>query len=145
MTPDIRAAFANFSTEVTKQLVMIRTWIFEIAHANDDIGKVQECLKWNEPSYLTSSPKSGTTLRISQVDEHHYGLFVHCQTSLIEEFKLAYPDLTYDKNRGVIFDARNSKQENAIKQFIYMALTYHVRKLNNKRENILNHTGHRQH
>jgi hypothetical protein len=128
---EVQQVFDGFSPSVKESLSVIRDWIFEIADANDEIGKVQECLKWNEPSYLTHSPKSGTTLRLSQVDENHYGLFVHCQTSLIEEFRLAYPDLNYDKNRGVIFDAGNPIQENTIKQFIFMALTYHVRKRNN--------------
>lgn len=130
MTIDVQQVFDGFSPPVKDQLSVIRGWIIEIANASSDIGKVEECLKWNEPSYLTHSPKSGTTLRLSQVDDNHYGLFVHCQTSLIEEFRLVYPNLNYDKNRGVIFDSDVSIQEDVIKQFIFMALTYHDRKLN---------------
>jgi uncharacterized protein YdhG (YjbR/CyaY superfamily) len=125
---EVQQVFDGFSPPVKESLSVIRGWIFDLAQTSEEIGKVEECLKWNEPSYLTYAPKSGTTLRLSQVLDNHYGLFVHCQTNLIEEFRLAYPDLNYDKNRGVIFDARNPMQDNTIKQFIFMALTYHVRK-----------------
>ncbi|MGJ8681997.1 hypothetical protein [Paraglaciecola sp.] len=125
---EVKPVYDQFSPKMKKHLLQVRTWIFEIAQTNDDIGHVQECLKWQEPSYVTSGPKSGTTLRLSQVDTEHYGLFVHCQTSLIEEFKLVYPDLTYNKTRGVVFAANLPIKGNIIKQFIFMALTYHQRK-----------------
>ena len=108
----------------------IRQWIFEIAESSDEIGQIEECLKWGEPSYLTQAPKSGTTLRLSQLKSapSEYGLFVHCQTSLIEEFRVAYPNLKYDKNRGVLFDSHQPIQSDVVKQFIYLALSYHSRK-----------------
>jgi hypothetical protein len=76
------------------------------------------------------TPKSGTTLRLSKLksSESEYGLFVHCQTSLIEDFRVAYPDLNYDKNRGVLFDSYESIQTDVIKQFIFLVLSYHSRK-----------------
>jgi hypothetical protein len=115
----------------TKQaLLTIREWIFEIAKSSDEIGQIEECLKWGEPSYVTHSPKSGTTLRLSQskTNPSEYGLFVHCQTTLIEEFRVVYPDLNYHKNRGVLFDNHKPIQTGVIKQFIYLALSYHSRK-----------------
>jgi hypothetical protein len=54
-------------------------------------------------------------------------LFVHCQTTLIEEFRVVYPDLNYDKNRGMLFDSREPIQTDTIKQF-ELALTYLCRK-----------------
>ena len=128
--PEIRQVFANYEPQTKQVLLTIRKWIFEIAENSDEIGKIKECLKWGEPSYVTRAPKSGTTLRLSRLksSESEYGLFVHCQTSLIEEFRVAYPDLKYDKNRGVIFDSREPIQTDVIKQFVYLALSYHSRK-----------------
>ena len=37
-------------------------------------------------------------------------------------------DFKYDKNRGVIFDSNQPIQTDAVKQFIFLALTYHYRK-----------------
>ena len=97
---------------------------------HNEIGKIEECLKWGEPNYVNHTPKSGITLRLSKLksSESEYALFVHCQTSLIEEFRVAYPNLNYDKNPGALFDSYEPIQSNAIKQFIYLALSYHSRK-----------------
>ena len=83
-----------------------------------------------KPSYVSHTPKSGTTLRLSKlkISESEYGLFVHCQTSLIEDFRVAYPDLNYDKNRGILFDSHESIQTDVIKLFIFLVLSYQNRK-----------------
>jgi hypothetical protein len=125
--PDIAKVFDQYPTQVSKVLLTIRHWIFEIAKNSNEIGQIEECLKWGEPSYVSHTPKSGTTLRLSKpkFSESEYGLFVHCQTSLIEEFRVVYPDFKYDKNRGMLFDSFAPIQTAAIKQFIYLALSYH--------------------
>jgi hypothetical protein len=127
---EIRQVFDNCQLKTKQALLTIRQWIFEIATSSDEIGQIEECLKWGEPSYVTCSPKSGTTLRLSQLKSNpdEYALFVHCQTTLIEEFRVVYPDFQYDKNRGVIFDSSKPLQTDAIKQFVFLALTYHCRK-----------------
>ncbi|MFT6988920.1 MAG: hypothetical protein ACJASL_000886 [Paraglaciecola sp.] len=111
-------------------MLTIRQWIFEIANSTSEISKIEECLKWGELSYVSHTPKSGTPLRLSMLKSSgsEYGLFVHCQTTLIEEFRVVFPDLDYDKNRGIIFDSHQSIQVDVIKQFIYLALSYHSRK-----------------
>ena len=129
-TTKVSQVFNNCPPQIKVSLLTIRQWIYEVADNSDEIGQVEECLKWGEPSYVTDSPKSGTTIRLSKLksSEHEYGLFVHCQTTLIEEFRVAYPDLRYDKNRGILFDSREPIQTDVIKQFIYLAMTYHTRK-----------------
>lgn len=124
----IQQKFDHFAPLTKKVLLEVREWIFETAENSEKIGQIQECLKWGEPSYLTHSPQSGTTLRLSELNPAKYGLFVHCQTSLIEDFRVAYPELEYDKNRGILFDSRAPLQADVIKQLIYLALTYHLRK-----------------
>jgi len=130
LNPEVGQAFAKYQTQTKQALLTIRKWIFEIAESSEDIGKIEECLKWGEPSYVSHSPKSGTSLRLSQLKSNttEYGLYVHCQTTLIEEFRMVYPDFKYDKNRGVIFNSSKPKNTDAVKQFIFLALTYHSRK-----------------
>jgi hypothetical protein len=130
LNPEISQKFDAFQLQTKQALLTIRQFIFEIAKNSEEIGQVEECLKWGEPSYVTHSPRSGTTLRLCQSKNtpSQYGLFVHCQTSMIEDFRIAYPELNYDKNRGVVFDSGEPMPTDLIKQFIYMALTYHSRK-----------------
>ena len=127
---EVAQVFAQYPPQIKQVLLTIRQWIFEVAGESEQIGQVTECLKWDSPSYVTSAPKSGTTLRLSRPkgNASEYGLFVHCQTSLVEEFKVAYPHLKYDKNRGVLFDSDQPIAIDIVKQFIYLALTYHCRK-----------------
>jgi hypothetical protein len=130
LNPDIAQVFSKYQIQTKQALLTIRPWVFDIAESSEGIGQIEECLKWGELSYVTHSPKSGTTLRLSPLKSNpsEYGLFVHCQTTLIEEFRVAYPNLRYDKNRGVIFDSTESIQTDVVKQFIYLALSYHYRK-----------------
>jgi hypothetical protein len=130
LNPEIGLVFDACQPLTKQALLTIRQWIFEIAENSDEIGKIEECLKWGEPSYASYAPKSGITLRLSQLKSNQakYGLFVHCQTTLIEEFRVAYPELKYDKNRGIIFDNNQPITTDAVKQFIYLALTYYCRK-----------------
>ncbi|MEP0174476.1 MAG: DUF1801 domain-containing protein [Paraglaciecola sp.] len=130
MEPTIKGVFDSCQPNIRETLLTIRQWIFDIANTSESIGTIDECLKWGEPSYLTHTPKSGTSLRLSPLKSNpqKYGLFVHCQTRLIEEFRLVYPDLDYDKNRGILFDSHDPIDEELIKQFIFAALTYQLRK-----------------
>lgn len=130
LNPETAHVFSQYQSQTKQTLLIIRQWIFDIAQSSDEIGEIEECLKWGEPSYVTHSPKSGTTLRLSQLKSNptEYALCVHCQTTLIEEFRQVYPDFKYDKNRGVIFDSNKPVATDAVKQFIYLALSYHFRK-----------------
>ncbi len=88
-----------------------------------------ETLKWNVPAYLTENPKSGTTQRLEvQIEAGTYGLFVPCQTSLIEQCRELYPEIfRFEKNRGLIFDVDELLPVPELRHFIAMALTYHLK------------------
>ncbi|WP_299081046.1 DUF1801 domain-containing protein [uncultured Paraglaciecola sp.] len=127
---EVQQVFAQYPSPIKKCLLTIRKWVFEIAQQNEQIGELEECIKWDSPSYVTKQPKSGTTLRLSRPKSNatEYGLYVHCQTNLVAEFQVAYPHLKYNKNRGVLFDSDQPIATDVVKQFIYLALTYHCRK-----------------
>jgi len=127
---DIDNIFNNFSKNICKKMLFIRELIFQIAEEHDIIGEIEETLKWGNPSYLTNRPRSGTTIRLSDIPvlENKYAISVHCQTSLVYEFKEVFPSLEYDGNRSIILDVNKTFPTEAIKHFIYLALTYHYRK-----------------
>ncbi len=124
----IKSIFDAYPARIRKNLLMVRQIIFDIAQESNDVGEIQERLKWNQPSYLTVNPKSGTTIRLDSIDLSEYAIFVHCQTTLIAEFKEVYPECRYDGNRAIIFDSNNKHTTKIIKHFIYLALSYHSRK-----------------
>ena len=100
----------------------------QLAEEDDSIGTIEETLKWGVPSYQTVSPKSGTPIRLQWLpSSDRYGIFVHCQTTLIKPFSEHHPELTYDKNRGILFEHNQVFPEAVIKNFLSKALRYRLR------------------
>ncbi len=124
----VKQKFNSYPTKVKQNLMLIRKIIFEVAGEDENIGELQETLKWNQPSYITSTPKSGTTIRLDCINSSEYAIYVHCQTTLIAEFKEIYPDYKYEGNRAIIFNVANKPPLKIVKHFIYLALSYHYRK-----------------
>ena len=82
-------------------------------------------------SYLTQSPRSGTTIRIAAWDRPDkglgFGLFVPCQTTLIAQFKELHGNaFRFDKNRGIVFAREEELREAPLRHFIALAHTYHL-------------------
>ncbi len=128
--PNVRAIFEQYPLPLQDKLLTLRGLIFKVAQNIDEVGKIEETLKWGQPSYLTSETKSGTTVRIDQIknDHEHYALYVSCQTSLIETFRLRYPDLDYEGTRAIHFSVHDELPVETLKDCIGMILTYHLRK-----------------
>lgn len=127
---EVAAVFQSFPEKVRRHLLALRQMIFDLSSKNENIGQIEETLKWGVPSYLTHHPKSGTTIRLQWTPaKEQYGIYVHCQTSLIPDFKLEYPaDLTYEKSRGIVFNESAEFPEEIIGIFLNRALTYHANK-----------------
>ncbi len=127
---NVKNTFNSYPKDIRDKLLYIRELIFTIANEHEEIGDIEETLKWGNPSYLTSKPKSGTTIRLSTLTsiEYKYAISVHCQTTLIAEFKQAYKYLEFEGNRSIILDIRKELPISAIEDFLYLALTYHYRK-----------------
>ena len=100
----------------------------EAEHA--DVGPLTETLKWGEPSFLTEATKAGTTLRLAWKPKKAKVLqvLVHCQTSLIDEWRGRFPDLTFDGNRALLLPLDTSLPEAELRLCLRAALTYHEAK-----------------
>jgi hypothetical protein len=127
----VAAAYKAFPEEMRSKLLALRQMVFETASGLDEVGPIEETLKWGVPSYLTPVSKSGTTIRLAPAKEQDcYGLYVHCQTRLIEEFKQTYPDsFNYSGTRALLFKLEEPVPEQELREFIAAALTYHRRKV----------------
>lgn len=133
MTPsfenaDVEAVFNAYPDPLKAKLMNLRQLIFETAAQIDGVGPLQETLKWGQPSYLTPASKSGTTIRIDQIKSApgQYGMFVHCQTSLLPTYRDLYLGvLNFEANRGVRFTLDQDPPRDAMRHCIALALTYH--------------------
>jgi len=138
-TIKVENTFNAYPEMIKQKLLFFREIIFQVANESDEVGAIEETLKWGSPSYLTYSPKSGTTIRLSRVrgENDKCAISVHCQTSLVSECKAIYPELKYDGNRSLILDINRELPVEKIRHFIFLALTYHHRKNHEKgRENV---------
>ena len=126
---NVAEQYDKWPAELRGRLLTLRAMIFDVAATTNGVGEIEETLKWNVPAYLTHKPKSGTTIRLAaNADKNQYGLYVHCQTTLIPTFRDIYPDIfTYEKNRAIIFDANDQIAEEELRHCISMTLTYHLK------------------
>jgi hypothetical protein len=125
--PAVRAVFEAYPPPVRTALMDLRALILKTAAETPGVGPLTEALRWKQPSYLTRTSKSGTTIRIDAVkgDAHAYALYVNCKTSLLESYRHLYPgEFRYEGQRAVIFDTGKSPDKDALRHLIALALTY---------------------
>ncbi len=127
--PLVKAAFDGFDPAVRTDALWLRELIFDTAASTDGVGEITETLKWGQPAYLPVRPRTGTTVRIGAAGgSGQLGMFVHCQTSLIESYRRHYgSELTLDGNRAVVLTAGQRVPAEVLRHCVAMALTYHLR------------------
>mgnify|MGYP000221116778 CR=1 FL=1 len=121
--------FAAYPASLRRRLLDLRALVLDVAKNTNGVGRIEETLKWGQPSYLTPDTKSGTTIRIDSDDSFggDFALYVNCQTTLVDDWRNRYPELVYGGNRSVHFRA-DQPLPDATRHLIAMALTYHLRK-----------------
>ena len=125
--PQVAAAFAAFPAAERADLLLLRDLIFDVAARTPGVGHIKETLKWGQPAYLTPESKSGTSLRLGLPKTGGFALYVHCQTSLIADFRALFPgELTYEGNRAILFETGTDTSDTLIALLIANALTYHL-------------------
>lgn len=131
----IKEVFDAYPVVIKGRLQEVRELIFEVAAQTDQVGQVEETLKWGEPSYLTSESGSGTTIRISSVKNQpdKFGIYFNCQTTLLDDFRQQYPDeFEFNGKRALFFKVDQPLPLEPLKHCIAQALTYHLRKKRSK-------------
>ncbi len=124
----VRAAFDAYPAKTKRTMLQLRALIFAVA---EDIGGVNETLKWGQPAYLPIRARTGTTIRLGSVRKapEACALLVHCQTNLIDTYRGLFGDeLTFQSNRAVLFKPEAALPKRAVRHCIERALTYHARK-----------------
>ncbi len=129
--PAVAAVFDAYTARLKSWLMRLRGLILDAASTTQGVGKLEETLKWGQPSYLTTETGAGSTIRIDRIKsgERQYALFFHCQTTLVPTIQELYPDeFSFDGNRAIIFGEDEEIPEDALRHCIVLALTYHLNK-----------------
>ena len=133
---EVAAVFDAYPKEIKSKLMFLRQLIIDVASRTYGVGKLEETLKWGQPSYLTTQTKSGSLVRIDQIksQEGKYAMFFHCQTTLVDTFREMYRgQFVFGGNRSIIFDLKNKVPVKELSHCVSMALTYHLNKRRNDR------------
>ena len=131
LAPEVLTVFNSYPQEMRSKLLFLRQLILETADAIDGVGKLEETLKWGEPSYLTPETKSGSTIRIAwkAAKKDQYSMFFKCTANLVPAFKERFPrQFQFGGDRSIDFSLQDEVPVSALKQCIALALTYHRNK-----------------
>ena len=123
--------FSVYPKPVRTKLLALRQLVFDVAKKTAGVGKIEETLRWGQPSYLTPETGSGSTIRIDHIknEPDKYAMYFICTSGLIEDFKELYKDeMKFVGNRSIVFDVGDRLPEAALRHCISLALTYHLRK-----------------
>lgn len=91
----------------------------------DGLEKLEETLKWGEPSYLT---KHGSTIRMNwkKKNPEQFAIYFKCTSQLVPTFKIIYKNkFKFEGNRAIVFKLTDKIPDAELKHCISMALTYH--------------------
>jgi len=123
--PKVEEAFANYPDFVRDKMRYLRKLVIETAEETESITKLEETLKWGEPSFLT---KNGSTLRMDwkKKTPHQYAMYFQCTSRLVETFRMVFDHkFQYEGNRAVVFQLNQKIPVSELKECIKAALTYH--------------------
>ena len=126
--PQIAEKFASYPEHVREKMHYLRELLLTVASEVEGISKLEESLKWGEPSYKA---KQGSPIRMDwkPTVPDQYALYFNCNTSLVETFRIIYEDLfRYEKNRAIVFSLKEELPEQELRECIRMGLTYQLLK-----------------
>lgn len=129
--PDVAAVFNSYPKKIRAKLMFLRKLILETADVMEEVGEIEETLKWGEPSYLTPKTKSGSTIRINRKkdQEEQYAIFFKCTANLVPAFKERFPrEFNFGGDRSIVFNIEDEIPIAKLKKCIALALTYHRNK-----------------
>ena len=123
--PEVNSIFNNYPDLVRNKMLELRELIIDTARETNGITKLEETLKWGEPSYLT---KNGSTVRMDWKPKtpNQYALYFQCTSRLIPTFKLIFKDIfDFEGKRAIIFPINDEPARPELKHCIKAALIYH--------------------
>ena len=123
--PKVTSVFNNYPTHIKKEMLYLRNLVLTTASEIEGLKKLEETLKWGEPSYVT---KYGSTLRMDWKPKNprQYALYFQCSSSLVSTFRIIYKnEFKFEGSRAIIFKLTDTVPVKQLKHCIVLTLTYH--------------------
>jgi hypothetical protein len=123
--PKVKGVFDNYPESVKPQMLHLRELVLATASEIEGLEKLDETLKWGEPSYLT---KYGSTVRMDwkAKSPDQFAIYFKCTSLLVPTFKTLYKNkFNFEGNRAIVFKLNEKIREAELKHCISLALTYH--------------------
>ncbi len=115
--------FDSYPKDAKAVLLQVRSLILGIAQ-QQDLGVVEETLKWGEPSYQV---KGGSAVRFDWKEEtpQQYYLFFNCKTKLVDTFRELYSgELEFQGNRAIVLNLNEPIPIAIVQHCIELSLNY---------------------
>jgi len=122
---EVTEKIKQYPEDIQVKLEFLRNLILETASEIEGVNKIDETLKWGEPSFTT---KYGSTIRIDWKAKHpnQYAIYFHCKTKLVDTFKERYKNsFKFEGNRAIVFNIDENVPVEELKHCIELSLTYH--------------------
>lgn len=123
--PAFETKMTNYPDFVRDNMQFLRELVVETAKEIPELEKLEETLKWGEPSFIT---KNGSTLRMDwkKKSPDQYQMYFKCTSRLVETFKTVFDKtFEYENNRAIIFNLNQEVPVKELKQCIQATLMYH--------------------
>ena len=123
--PKVEQVFANYPDTVRDKMQFLRELVIETAEETEGIDKLEETLKWGEPSFVT---KNGSTLRMDWKERapNQYAMYFQCTSRLVDTFRMVFSHkFQYEGNRAIVFQLNQKIPVLELKECIKASLTYH--------------------
>ncbi len=123
--PLVKQTFTTYPNEIMDKIHSIRQLIIATATEFPDVKKLEESLKWSEPSYRSNI---GSTLRLSWSPKrpNQYGMYYQCTSLLGSTFTEVFKNVfTFDGTRGIIFKPGEEIPVAELRICIQCGLRYH--------------------
>lgn len=127
MEQAIKELYEAWPEDVRRALYDLRETILDVAKNTQGVGEVQEVVRWGQPSFITTSKKTGSTIRIDGLKNrpNAFALYFICHTHLVDQFRERYPEsFEFEGNRALVFKTGDLLPKDALRHCIAMALTY---------------------
>lgn len=124
--PRVLEVFEQYPTEVRPQLLALRALVLQAAADTPGLTRLEETLKWGEPSYLA---KKGSTVRLDwkRRTPDQYALYFKCTSRLVSTFREVFAErLRYEGDRAIVFRLDERVPGECLKRCIGAALRYHA-------------------
>lgn len=118
----IEELYPTYSKKVKSKLIELKQLIRKVASESGNLS-IKEELKWGQLSFST---KDGTPIRIDRFSDNQVALLVHCQTTLVEDWRALFGGtLQFSKNRAILLSVEEELPTNQLSMCIEMAFNYH--------------------